>query len=89
MTDLSGPMSARASTAIQVGDGTGGGMRDPTLPRAGSAGAWDPIGRATKKAEKIGAKIRKDVIAGGAMGRLRIIIDPTGTTWGRWETAGE
>ena len=93
MTDLPMPTPARAYTAIQVGDGSGGGRMKQMIPGAGSA--WmpyvlvDDIERATKKAEKLGGKISQDVTAVEGMGWFSIIVDPTGARLGLREPAGE
>ena len=83
------PTPAGKYTAIQVGDGTGGGMMRQMIPGAGSA--WmpyvlvDDIDASTKKAKKLGAKICKDVTEVEGMGWLSIIVDPTGAMIGLWE----
>ena len=93
MADLPMPTPAGPYTAIQVGDGSGGGMMKQMIPGTGSA--WlpyvlvDDIDRATKKAKKLGATISKDVTAVEGMGWLSIIIDPTGARLGLWEPEGE
>ncbi|MCX6952681.1 MAG: VOC family protein [Verrucomicrobia bacterium] len=89
MVDLPMPTPAGKYTAIQVGDGTGGGMMQQMMPGAGSA--WMPyvfvkdIDASTKKAKKLGAKICKDVTEVKGMGWLSIISDPTGAMIGLWE----
>ena len=89
LADLPMPTPAGAYTAIQVGDGTGGGMMKQMIPGAGSA--WMPyvlvtdIDAATKKAKKLGAKICKNVTEVEGMGWLSIIVDPTGAMLGLWE----
>jgi hypothetical protein len=93
MADLPMPTPAGTYTAIQVGDGTGGGMMKQMIPGAGSA--WMPyvlvadINKATKKAKKLGAKICKDVTEVQGMGWLSIIVDPTGAMIGLWEPMDE
>jgi predicted enzyme related to lactoylglutathione lyase len=93
MADLPMPTPAGTYTAIQVGDGTGGGMMKQMIPGAGSA--WMPyvlvadIDKATKKAKKLGAKICKDVTEVPGMGWLSIIVDPTGAMIGLWEPLDE
>lgn len=89
LADLPMPTPAGKYTAIQVGDGTGGGMMRQMIPGAGSA--WmpyvlvDDIDASTKKAKKLGAKICKDVTEVEGMGWLSIIVDPTGAMIGLWE----
>lgn len=89
LVDLPMPTPAGKYTAIQVGDGTGGGMMRQMIPGAGSA--WmpyvlvDDIDASTKKAKKLGAKICKDVTEVEGMGWLSILVDPTGAMIGLWE----
>ena len=89
LVDLPMPSPAGTYTAIQVGDGTGGGMMKQMISGAGSA--WMPyvlvqdIAAAAKKAKKLGATIMKDVTEVKGMGRLCIIVDPTGAMIGLWE----
>ena len=89
LADLPMPTPAGQYTAIQVGDGTGGGMMQQMIPGAGSA--WMPyvlvkdIDASTKKAKKLGAKIMKGVTEVEGMGWLSIIVDPTGAMIGLWE----
>jgi predicted enzyme related to lactoylglutathione lyase len=77
-------------TMVDVGKkGVGGGMMKQKIPGGGSF--WlpyilvDDIEAATKKAKKLKAKIMKDVTAIPGMGRLSIIVDPTGAMLGFWE----
>lgn len=76
-------------TIISVGKGTGGGMMKQLMPDTPSA--WmpyvlvDDIEAATKRAEKLGAKIYKGVTEVMGMGRLSIFEDPTGAVIGLWE----
>jgi len=89
LTDLASSSPAGKYTMIDVGDGTGGGMMKQMIPGAGSA--WMPyalvkdIDASTKKAEKLRAKILKDVTEVPGMGWLSIIEDPTGAIIGLWE----
>lgn len=93
LVELPMPTPGGKYTAIQVGDGTGGGMMKQMIPGAGSA--WMPyvlvqdIDAATKKAKKLRAKIVKDVTEVEGMGWLSIIVDPTGAMIGLWEPMGE
>jgi len=76
-------------TAINVGNGTGGGLLKNPMP--GVPSFWlayvlvDDIGAATKKAASLGAKIVKDSIEVPDMGWLTIIQDPTGAALGLWQ----
>jgi len=76
-------------TAINVGNGTGGGLLKNPMP--GVPSFWlayvlvDDIGAATKKAASLGAKIVKDSIEVPDMGWLSIIQDPTGAALGLWQ----
>lgn len=89
LAELPMPTPAGTYTAIQVGDGTGGGMMKQMIPGAGSA--WMPyvlvtdIDAATKKAKKLGANVCKNVTEVEGMGWLSIIVDPTGAMLGLWE----
>lgn len=93
LADLPMPTPGGKYTAIQVGDGTGGGMMKQMIPGAGSA--WMPyvlvadIDAATKKAKKLGGKIMKPVTEVEGMGWLSIIEDPTGAIIGLWEPQDE
>jgi uncharacterized protein len=77
-------------TMIQVGDGTGGGMMKNQAK--GVPSHWLPyvdvpdIVSATKKAKELGAKIALDVTPVGEMGRMSVIVDPSGATLGLWQT---
>jgi uncharacterized protein len=77
-------------TMIDVGEGTGGGLLKN--PEPGMPSFWlsyvlvDDIKAATKKAKSLGAKIFKDSIAVADMGWLSIVTDPTGATFGLWQT---
>ena len=77
-------------TIINVGEGTGGGMMkkpDPAIPDI-----WlpyilvDDVAAATKKARTLGATIAKDVTEVPDMGWFSVITDPTGATFGLWQS---
>ena len=93
LKDMPDPEAGGLYTMIDVGEGTGGGMLKQMMPGAGSG--WMPyvhvkdIDAATKKAEKLGAKICKGVTEIKGMGWLSIIVDPTGAVFGLWEPAKE
>jgi predicted enzyme related to lactoylglutathione lyase len=76
-------------TTIGVGEGTGGGMMKQLIP--GAPSFWlsyvlvDDIDAATRKAEALGAKVMKDVTEVMGMGRLSILVDPTGAAFGLWQ----
>lgn len=76
-------------TMINVGEGTGGGMMKNMIP--GSPSFWlayvqvDDIEKATRKAEKLGAKVMKDVTEVMGAGWLSVIVDPTGAALGLWK----
>ncbi|HEY2862211.1 MAG TPA: VOC family protein [Casimicrobiaceae bacterium] len=76
-------------TMIGVGEGTGGGMMKQMIP--GAPSSWlayvlvDDIVAATQKAGSLGAKIMKDVTEVMGMGRLSILVDPTGAMFGLWQ----
>ena len=77
-------------TMIDVGDGTGGGLL--RNPEPGMPSFWlayvlvDDIKAATEKAKSLGGKVFKDSIEVPDMGWLSIITDPTGATFGLWQT---
>jgi uncharacterized protein len=83
------PMPEGSYTMIEVGEGTGGGMMKHPVP--GAPSAWlpyvlvDDIKAATKKAKSLGATVMTDVTEVMDMGRLSIIIDPTGAKLGLWQ----
>lgn len=83
------PMPQDSYTMVEVGEGTGGGMMKQPMP--GVKSAWlpyvlvDDIEAATQKAESLGATVMKDVTEVMDMGRLSIIIDPTGAALGLWQ----
>ena len=77
-------------TIINVGEGTGGGMMkkpDPGIPDN-----WlpyilvDDVRASTKKAKALGATICKDVTEVPDMGWFSVITDPTGATFGLWQS---
>ena len=76
-------------TMIGVGEGTGGGMMKNMIP--GSPSFWlaymlvDDINAATRKAEKLGGKVMRDVTEVMDAGWLSIIVDPTGASFGLWQ----
>ena len=76
-------------TMIKVGEGTGGGMMKSLAP--GMPSFWlayvqvDDIEAATRKAEKLGAKVMKDVTDVMGAGWLSVIVDPTGAHLGLWK----
>lgn len=74
---------------INVGGGTGGGMR---LHSVGGAGAsWLPyvlvkdIEAVTEKARTLGATVVEEVTEIAGMGLMSIIRDPTGAALGLWK----
>ena len=77
-------------TMIDVGEGTGGGLL--RNPEPGMPSFWlayvlvDDIKAATEKAKSLGGKVFKDSIEVPDMGWLSIITDPTGATFGLWQT---
>jgi predicted enzyme related to lactoylglutathione lyase len=77
-------------TIINVGEGTGGGMMkkpDPGIPDN-----WlpyilvDDVRASTKKAKSLGATICKDVTEVPDMGWFSVVTDPTGATFGLWQS---
>jgi uncharacterized protein len=76
-------------TAIDVSEGTGGGMLKH--PMEGEPSLWipyiavDDVAVATEKAKALGATIIKANVAVPDMGVYSIAIDPTGATFGLWE----
>lgn len=88
MEDMQMPVGTY--TMIDVGTGTGGGIMKQLMPDTGSL--WlayaevDDIGKATKKAESLGAQVMKDSVEVPNMGWFSIIVDPTGALLGLWQT---
>ncbi len=77
-------------TIINVGEGTGGGMMkkpDPGIPDN-----WlpyilvDDVSAWTEKAQSLGATICKEVTEVPGMGWFSVITDPTGATFGLWQS---
>lgn len=74
---------------IGVGEGTGGGIVAQMRP--GAPSAWMPyvivadIVASTAKAKSLGATIVQDVMEVMGMGRLSVMIDPTGAAIGLWQ----
>ena len=71
---------------------TGGMMKSP---QAGSESFWipyivtDDIAAVTEKARSLGATIHREVMVAGQYGWLSIINDPTGATFGLWQSKME
>ena len=76
-------------TTIKPAAGTGGGMMKQPMP--GQPSSWlayvevADIAASTEKAKKLGAKVMKDVTDVMGMGKLSIIVDPTGAALGLWQ----
>ncbi|MGA2515341.1 MAG: VOC family protein [Thermodesulfobacteriota bacterium] len=77
-------------TVIEVGEGTGGGiMKNPTSRDPDN---WlpyilvDDVAASTKKAASLGGTIVEDVTEVPDMGWFSVIIDPTGSAFGLWQT---
>jgi len=74
---------------IDVGEGTGGGMMQHPVP--GAPSLWlpyvlvDDVRAATKKAESLGAEVKKDMTEVKDMGWFTILADPTGAIFGLWQ----
>jgi len=77
-------------TMINVGNGTGGGMMKKPSPDIPDN--WlpyilvDDVKTYTKKAQSLGATILKDVTEVPNMGWFSVISDPTGATFGLWQS---
>ncbi|HKY70769.1 MAG TPA: VOC family protein [Nitrospira sp.] len=71
---------------------TGGMMKSP---QAGSESFWipyivtDDITSLTEKARSLGATIHREVMVAGQYGWLSIINDPSGATFGLWQSKME
>jgi hypothetical protein len=71
---------------------TGGMMKSP---QPGSESFWipyivtDDISGVTEKARSLGATIHREVMVAGQYGWLSIINDPTGATFGLWQSKAE
>jgi hypothetical protein len=77
-------------TMINVGEGTGGGMMKKPAPDMPDN--WlpyilvDDVAASTKKAQAFGAKVCKDITEVPGMGWFSVITDPTGASFGLWQT---
>jgi predicted enzyme related to lactoylglutathione lyase len=77
-------------TMINVGEGTGGGMMKKPVPDI--TDNWlpyilvDDAAASTQKARTLGATICKDVTEIPGMGWFSVITDPTGATFGLWQS---
>jgi len=80
-------------TMINVGEGTGGGMMKKPAPDMPDN--WlpyilvDDVAASTKKAQACGAKVCKDITEVPGMGWFSVITDPTGASFGLWQTKPE
>ena len=80
-------------TMINVGEGTGGGMMKKPAPDMPDN--WlpyilvDDVAASTKKAQAFGAKVCKDITEVPGMGWFSVITDPTGASFGLWQTKPE
>jgi len=76
-------------TMIRVGEGTGGGLMK--APMAGTPSAWlayvgvEDVAAATKKAEKLGAKVLQGKTEVPGFGWFSTIVDPTGAVLAMWQ----
>jgi len=76
-------------TMIDVGEGTGGGMRKYPIP--GAPSFWlsyilvDDVRVATKKAASLGGTVMKDVTPVPNFGEFSVITDPTGAHFALWQ----
>ena len=77
-------------TIINVGEGTGGGMMKKPAPDMPDN--WlpyilvDDVAASTKKALALGATVCKEITEVPGMGWFSVITDPTGATFGLWQT---
>lgn len=77
-------------TMINVGEGTGGGMMASQSP--GAPSQWlayvevPDVASSTRKAKDLGAKVVLDVTPVADMGKMSVIVDPTGATLGLWQS---
>lgn len=77
-------------TTIGVGEGTGGGMMKHPDPNAASQ--WlpyvivDDVHAATAKAKSLGGTVKREVTEVMGMGWFSIIQDPTGASFGLWQS---
>ena len=88
LTDMPMP-DGGTYTMIEVGEGTGGGMFKNPMP--GVPPFWlayikvPDVEAATKKAEKLGAKVHKTKTQAGDFGWFSIVADPTGAVFALWQ----
>ena len=84
-----GPMGTY--TTIGVGEGTGGGMMQHPMPGAPSLWEcrtfWWTISRLRRERRRNLAASHQGERAGREMGKFSLVTDPTGATFGLWETA--
>jgi len=79
-------------TVIDVGEGTGGGMFKNSMP--GVPPFWlayvqvPDVDAATKKAERLGAKVHRGKTEVPNMGWFSVLADPTGATFALWQVKG-
>jgi uncharacterized protein len=77
-------------TMIDVGEGTGGGMMKKPAPDMPDN--WlpyilvDDVAASTKKAQSLGTTVCKDITEVQGMGWFSVITDPTGASFGLWQT---
>jgi predicted enzyme related to lactoylglutathione lyase len=85
------PMPGGTYTMIKPGAGTGGGMLKHPVP--GAPSSWlayidvEDIKASTEKARSLGATIMQDVVEVMGMGKMSVIIDPTGAAFALWQQA--
>ncbi|HEX7671893.1 MAG TPA: VOC family protein [Polyangiaceae bacterium] len=78
-------------TMLDVGEGTGGGLTKHMMP--GAPNAWlsyvqvDSVKKTVEKAKKAGGNALVEYMPIGDMGAIGVIADPSGATFGVWETA--
>jgi uncharacterized protein len=77
-------------TIIKVGEGTGGGIMKKPVPDMPDN--WlpyilvDDVKASTKKAQTLGAVISQDITEVPGMGWFSVVTDPTGASFGLWQT---
>ena len=87
------PMGEMTYTMVEVGEGTGGGIMQNSVPDAPSN--WlayilvDDVSASTEKAKALGATIVQELMEVPDHGWLSVIADPTGAAIGLWQPKGE
>lgn len=90
LEDIPAPGGETPYTAVNVGEGTGGGVFANTDPQAPSHClayvAVDDVDAFTLKPHDLGVTVLQDLMEAGDYGWLSLIRDPTGAVIGMWKS---